>query len=121
MNTKLQAGCRTGSGLRSATRPDGRSLFGTLSLSCLTLLLGGCLVGPSFETPPVTLNPEWAGKDGQRVTAQAAGCERWWEVFQDPVLDRLVRQAREQNLSLQVAGLRILEARAQLGIAIGQQ
>lgn len=96
-------------------------MSGPLFLAAFSLLLGGCLVGPSFQTPSATLNPEWGGKDGERVTAQAPGCERWWEVFQDPVLDRLVRQAREQNLSLQVAGLRILESRAQLGIAIGQQ
>jgi NodT family efflux transporter outer membrane factor (OMF) lipoprotein len=40
-------------------------------------------------------------------------------VFGDPVLDRLIELAYQQNLTLQQAGLRILEARAQLGIAVG--
>ena len=40
-------------------------------------------------------------------------------MFRDPTLNRLVDLASEQNLPVQVAGLRILEARAQLGIAIG--
>ena len=44
----------------------------------------------------------------------------WWTVFHDPVLDRLIRVAYEQNLSLQSAGTRVLEARAQLGVAIGE-
>ncbi|MGD8619485.1 MAG: efflux transporter outer membrane subunit, partial [Gammaproteobacteria bacterium] len=39
----------------------------------------------------------------------------------DPVLNTLIQQAYEQNLPLQVAGLRIMQARAQLGIAIGSQ
>jgi len=44
----------------------------------------------------------------------------WWTVFRDPVLDRLIRVAYEQNLSLASAGTRVLEARAQLGVAIGE-
>src|ERR1700732_3846699 len=40
--------------------------------------------------------------------------------FRDPVLDRLIRVAYEQNLSLVSAGTRVLEARAQLGVAIGE-
>ncbi len=45
----------------------------------------------------------------------------WWKGFNDPALDRLVDLARRQNLPLQVAGLRIAEARAQWGIATGRQ
>src|ERR1700736_5277308 len=41
-------------------------------------------------------------------------------VFRDPVLDRLIRVAYEQNLSLVSAGTHVLEARAQLGVAIGE-
>jgi NodT family efflux transporter outer membrane factor (OMF) lipoprotein len=45
----------------------------------------------------------------------------WWKSFNDPALDQLVDLAYKQNLSLQVAGLRIVEARARLGVATGQQ
>ena len=44
----------------------------------------------------------------------------WWQTFNDPVLDSLVASAYQQNLSLRVAGLRILEARAQRAIAAGE-
>jgi NodT family efflux transporter outer membrane factor (OMF) lipoprotein len=40
-------------------------------------------------------------------------------VFNDPVLDRLIETASQENLDLQIAGLRILESRAKLGIAVG--
>jgi NodT family efflux transporter outer membrane factor (OMF) lipoprotein len=43
----------------------------------------------------------------------------WWSVFQDPVLDVLIQKAYEDNPTLQVAGLRVLEARARLGYAEG--
>ena len=45
----------------------------------------------------------------------------WWEAFNDPILDSLVTLAHQQNLSLELAGLRVLESRAQLGIATGAQ
>jgi NodT family efflux transporter outer membrane factor (OMF) lipoprotein len=44
----------------------------------------------------------------------------WWGLFNDPVLSRLVEIAYAQNLTLRGAGVRVLEARAQLGIAIGE-
>ena len=44
----------------------------------------------------------------------------WWKVFNDPTLDRLIETAYRENLNLRVAGVRVLAARAQLGIATGQ-
>ena len=44
----------------------------------------------------------------------------WWTVFHDPVLNRLIEIAYNQNLTLVSAGTRVLEARAQLGVAIGE-
>ena len=43
----------------------------------------------------------------------------WWRTFHDPVLNRLVETAYARNLSLQIAGVRILEARAALNATIG--
>jgi len=87
------------------------SFLGTTA--CTTL-------GPDFETPEAQLADKWLEQaEYTRTTSQ--GVEQWWSFFDDPVLDQLVETAYRQNLPLQIAGLRILEARAQLGIAIGQQ
>src|SRR3989338_7230834 len=43
--------------------------------------------------------------------------QQWWTVFADPVLNRLIAEADAHNPSLKIAGLRVIEARAQLGIA----
>ena len=84
------------------------------------LALGACTaLGPDFATPETRLSETWNEQSLVLSTAEQPGT--WWSVFNDPVLDRLVDLSYRQNLPLQVAGLRIFEARAQLGIAIGQQ
>jgi multidrug efflux system outer membrane protein len=49
------------------------------------------------------------------------GDQKWWEVFQDPQLQDLVRTALKQNYDVRIAATRILEARAQLGITRADQ
>ena len=55
------------------------------------------------------------------MSAETAADALWWRGFNDPALDQLVDLAYRQNLQLQVAGLRILEARAQVAVATGMQ
>lgn len=86
------------------------------------VLLQGCTkVGPDFEAPTAPSSPNWQEAPDEKVNTQAKVKDRWWKVFQDPVLDKLVDMGFHQNLTLQVAGLRILQNRANLGIAIGNQ
>lgn len=83
--------------------------------------LGGCMIGPDYQTPPTKVNESWlepVDSGGPIVPEQASAT--WWETFQDPVLDRLVVEAWRENLSLKAAGLRVLEARARRGIAVGR-
>ena len=54
-----------------------------------------------------------------RVRQQCDDLSKWWAVFKDPVLDSLICYAYRQNLSLRVAGCRVLEARAQMAIDVG--
>jgi len=86
------------------------------------LTLAGCTtVGPDFEEPEVEWLSRWQPDlYGQLVDPgkqRATDLRFWWRLFDDPGLDRLIDQARRENLSLRVAGLRILESRAKLGIA----
>jgi NodT family efflux transporter outer membrane factor (OMF) lipoprotein len=83
--------------------------------------LVGCAVGPDFKTPEAPINPNWAPKGDPRIATDTAADALWWRAFNDPVLDRLIDLAYRQNLPLQVAGLRIVEARAQFGFATGSQ
>lgn len=76
------------------------------------LLLTGCMVGPDFQKPAVD-TPEsfrFAGPEA----AEAANL-KWWELFNDPVLDTLVRTALRENKDVLLAASRVEEARASLG------
>jgi multidrug efflux system outer membrane protein len=91
------------------------------SLAC-GLLLTGCMVGPNYRRPPIDA-PGAYRDDSQSsmASAESLGNEKWWEVFQDPVLQQLIRTALEQNYDLRIAASRVLQAQAQLGITRANQ
>jgi NodT family efflux transporter outer membrane factor (OMF) lipoprotein len=92
---------------------------GFLALAASLLLTACKTVGPDFEKPEVPVADDWLDAENQLVDTSSSNYEDWWSVFDDPVLSNLIDKAYEQNLGLQIAGLRIMEARAQLGIATG--
>ncbi len=82
-------------------------------------LVGGCKVGPNYHRPVV--QPPTAYRDlsqNPQIQAQAASYADlpWWQVFQDPQLQELVRTALKQNYDLQLATERINEGRAQVAV-----
>jgi NodT family efflux transporter outer membrane factor (OMF) lipoprotein len=85
------------------------------------LTLTGCAVGPHYVKPILKINDHWSTTDSPQISTQPATESAWWKSFNDPALERLIQLAYNQNLPLQVAGLRIMEARTVLGIAIGNQ
>ena len=85
-------------------------------------ILGGCaMVGPDYVKPTVQEPTDWLAKEESRIKTEDIDYAKWWTVFNDPVLNNLVEAAYNQNLNLQAAGLRVLQARAQLAIAIGDK
>jgi NodT family efflux transporter outer membrane factor (OMF) lipoprotein len=86
----------------------------------LTYFVVGCAtLGPDFEKPEAPVAEDWIEVDQEKVSNQPADHPEWWTVFNDPVLNQLIETARSQNLTLRSAGLRVLQANAQLGIATG--
>ncbi|HEX2777692.1 MAG TPA: hypothetical protein VHN10_13715, partial [Candidatus Acidoferrales bacterium] len=88
----------------------------SLSLaSVLTFsLVGGCAVGPNYHRPDVqTPNAYRDLSDNPQAQAQAASFADlpWWQVFQDPQLQDLIRTALKQNYDLQIATERINASR----------
>jgi len=85
------------------------------------IMASGCAtLGPDFVKPPVAQPDDWGASRDAGISSAPLAHSQWWKIFNDPVLDNLVNSAYARNLPLQIAGLRILEARAQLGIATGQ-
>jgi len=84
------------------------------------LAVAGCMVGPDFQTPKPTVAERFLEAGNPGVHTDRQQYEDWWTVFDDPALNRLVTLAYVQNLSLQAAGARVLEARAMLVVAIAK-
>jgi outer membrane protein TolC len=107
--------------------PSRRLLAGAL---LATILGSGCnlrqwvdngyKVGPNYCKPPAPVESEWIDYRDPRVKSEAPDLAEWWRVFQDPVLDSLIEMAYQQNISLRVAGTRILAAQAARGVAVGE-
>ncbi|MDH3878498.1 MAG: TolC family protein, partial [Desulfobacterales bacterium] len=80
----------------------------------------GCtMVGPDFVKPEAPVETEWLEARDPEIKTEPSDYKEWWAVFNDPVLNNLVETAYQQNLPLQISGIRILQARAQLGVVVG--
>ncbi len=84
------------------------------------LCVGGCArVGPDFEPERQPWTGQWntAALQQASQTGLQPDVRQWWRVFDDPVLETLMALADAHNSDVRIAGLQIMEARAQLGIA----
>ena len=96
-----------------------KSLAPRLILLMSPAFLAGCMVGPNYHRPAVQTPTAFRDlSENPHVQAQAASYAdlRWWQVFQDPQLQELIRTALKQNYDLQIATERINEARAQVAV-----
>lgn len=76
------------------------------------LFLGGCKLGPNYKRPTVPVPTGW--KEPVPLDTSLANLQ-WWDVFQDPQLQELIRISLEENKDLKIAYERIEEARAFYG------
>jgi len=94
-------------------------------VACAALALQACTtLGPDYEEPEVEWLDDWiTDLNGQALPAGTTqeDLDFWWQAFNDPVLNGLIETAREENSTLQIAALAIVQSRALLGIATGSQ
>jgi len=98
-----------------------KRFFGLL---CVAFLATGCTVGPDYKKPTVSVPGTYRGLAAEETggsEAASLGDQKWWEVFQDQQLQSLIRTALQQNYDVRIAGARILQAQAQLGITRADQ
>ena len=98
-----------------------RRLSRWLAPLAATLFMGACTtLGPDYEEPRADWLKDWDRTLHGLVTGEGGDLPDlsfWWRTFNDPVLNRLIEQARLNNPDLRIAALRIFESRALLGIA----
>jgi NodT family efflux transporter outer membrane factor (OMF) lipoprotein len=79
------------------------------------------MLGPDYREPEVewlgSWQPDLYGQTDLAPDQARSDLAVWWRVFSDPTLEQLIVAAKRENPGLRIAGLRILESRAILGIA----
>jgi multidrug efflux system outer membrane protein len=96
-----------------------KKLSPALAVMMAAVLMAGCTVGPNYHRPVVQTPATFRdlGENGQVQPQVASYADLpWWQVFQDPQLQELIRTALKQNYDLQLATERINAARAQVTI-----
>ncbi len=95
-------------------------------VACASLAaLPGCMVGPNFKRPVTSMPSGWAGISPESATQPSAATTTpaeltvWWQVFNDPLLSKLVDQSLQANLTLQNAKAALRQAQAQRGVEVG--
>jgi NodT family efflux transporter outer membrane factor (OMF) lipoprotein len=93
-----------------------------LSFIPLVLILSGCAVGPNYERPNIPAPPTFRAPEPLPPDQAASLADlKWFEVFKDPELQKLVHTGLEQNYDLRDAVARVEQARANLGITRSDQ
>lgn len=84
----------------------------------LVLLVSGCFaVGPDYRKEEPTVPARFSAAEKDSGFAPAAFLDTWWRSFDDPLLDSLMERLVSRNLDLRIAAARLMQARAQAGVA----
>jgi len=89
---------------------------GVIAMVALSLVVAGCAVGANYARPQLPTPEQYRFVEGP-TQAQTLADMPWFQVFDDPTLQALIREAIASNLDLRVAVARVEEARARAGIA----
>jgi NodT family efflux transporter outer membrane factor (OMF) lipoprotein len=83
------------------------------------LMVAGCMVGPNYKEPEARVQTEWTEPGHPGIQRGPAELAKWWETFNDPVLNELIDRAYRNSPPLQAAAVRVLQAQAARAIAVG--
>jgi multidrug efflux system outer membrane protein len=101
-------------GATDVMRPG--SFLRVMAIAATGLAIVGCTVGPNYQRPEMPKPSEYRF-DATPAQAESMADLKWWQVFDDPALQALIREAIADNLDLKIAAARVEEARARAGIA----
>jgi outer membrane protein, multidrug efflux system len=87
-----------------------------------TSLLASCTLGPNYQRPAVAVPRSFHAPEALPTAESASLADlKWWQVFRDEELQRLIRTALDHNYDLQEAVGRVAAAQANLGITRSDQ
>ncbi|MGB9510802.1 MAG: efflux transporter outer membrane subunit, partial [Candidatus Acidiferrum sp.] len=89
-----------------------------LAVALLPLLMTGCTLGPKYNRP--TFQPPATFYTEEQASQISAADLAWWDLFKDPVLQSLIREALKNNYDLQLAVAQMEQQRYLLGVTRSQ-
>ena len=99
-----------------------RRVWARAAVLATAIAMAGCTVGPNYKRPSVAVPPAYYNlPPDQTATTASLGDEKWWELFKDPELQKLIRAGLKNNYDVQIAASRILQAQAQVGVTRADQ
>src|SRR5262245_23176465 len=82
----------------------------------IALCTAACRVGPRYQRPNAELPAAYRSAPLDSTRNASIAEARWWQLFRDAELQRLITTALNENYDVGIAATRILQARAQLAI-----
>ncbi|MDB4540601.1 efflux transporter outer membrane subunit [bacterium] len=79
----------------------------------------GFKVGPNYAKPAAPVASNWIDDYDDRIKDELPNYGDWWTTFNDPILNGLMEEVSQQNLTLKSAGLRVMQARYVRSITAG--
>jgi multidrug efflux system outer membrane protein len=89
-----------------------------IGVALISLSLSGCVIGPKYKRP--TVQPPTGYYTEQQASNNSIADLAWWDLFKDPVLQSLIREALNKNYDLQLAMSKVEQEQALLGVARSQ-
>src|SRR6516164_8739742 len=89
-----------------------------IAAALLPFLLAGCNLGPKYQRP--AFHPPTDYYTEQQANQTSVADLAWWDLFKDPILQGLIREALKNNYDLQQAVARVDQERALLGVSRSQ-
>jgi NodT family efflux transporter outer membrane factor (OMF) lipoprotein len=122
MAKQWKPGCRMRRG--ALLLAFGLTLTAALGLcGCTTLseyIHNGFKIGPNYHQPPTPLPNQWIDANDPKVRHGDPNLCSWWDVFDDPILTKLLHDSYANNLTIKAAGFQILQAKELRCIALGE-
>ena len=90
------------------------------SFTIIAIFISGCLVGPNYQPPELSVPDVWHQRIAEKIIADGSVDHKWWEGFNDTILTSLIEKASIGNLDAKQAALRIQQARTVVDITSGR-
>jgi multidrug efflux system outer membrane protein len=77
-----------------------------------SLLLTSCAVGPDYSAPDISVPSVWHADEGKEALVKNQEIEKkWWQSFNDPTLNTLIKEAAQHNHDIRIALINIKQAK----------